>query len=215
MLGRCRATLGVSTLTLGRLEIFSHFADISRPGHPFLNISQRLLKPDPPGPLALPLTRVRVPWQTPRPTHARTGPEPGPPPPRPLRHATPRSSHELSPRVPHHTRDGSLRATPGQAMVWPSASPPQFPHLFASLALRFQRHAVPRPGPTAQPRLVYSLTLHPETQPPATRTPARYGHAPAPQPRLAPPLLARAHSEGGSPGLRSSQVCVFAKVMQL
>lgn len=44
-----------------------------------------------------------------------------------------------------------------------------------------------RPGPTARPGLVYSLTLHPEPQGPAARTPARCGPAPAPRPRPAPP----------------------------
>lgn len=44
-----------------------------------------------------------------------------------------------------------------------------------------------RPGPTTRPGLVYSLTLHPEPQGPAARTPARRGPAPAPRPRPAPP----------------------------
>lgn len=177
----------------------------SRPGHPFLNITQSLRKLDP-GLWPSCLQESQGPPQTPRPTHACTGREPGPPPPRPLATRPPAARTRSRPGS-QNPPDGTPRATPGQAMVWPSASPHQFPHLFASPTLSFQRHAMRRPGPTAQPRLVYSLTLHPETQTPATRTPARYGHAPAPRPRPAPPLRARAHSESGSPGLPSSQVC--------
>lgn len=211
MLERCRATLGVSTLTLGHLENLSRFAVTSA----WPPLPQHHQKPPQarPGPLALLLTRVRVPCgrQGP-PTLARaTSPARPRRAPSTTRYPAARTRSRPGSR---NTRDGTLRATPGQAMLLPSASPPRFPPPSASQALRFQRHAVQRPGPTAQPRLVYSLTLHPETQTPATRTPARYGHAPAPRPRPAPPLRARAHSEGGAPGLPSSQVCVFAKVMQ-
>lgn len=74
-----------------------------------------------------------------------------------------------------------------------------------------------RPGPTARPGLVYSLTLHPEPQGPAARTPARRGPAPAPRPRPAPPP-APAHCGArappvGPPGL-PSHVCCLAPIPQ-
>ena len=207
MLRRCRATPGISTLTLGRLKNLSHLAGISAwpplPQHHSKPLRARATRASGPpayksqGPLADAKAHPR--WHGPP-----AGSAPAAPPP-------PRGPPQLARAVaPGPTTLGTTGFALPRVRQWCG---PQFPHFFASPALRFKRHAKPRPGPTAQPRLVYSLTLHPETQPPATRTPARYGHAPAPRPRPAPPLRARAHSEGGSPGLRSSQVCVFAQVM--
>lgn len=80
--------------------------------------------------------------------------------------------------------------TPARWVMCPSASS-QFSDPFdpPSLRPRVARCGgpAPQPGPTARPGLVYSLTLHPEPQGSAARTPARRGPAPVAQPRPAPP----------------------------
>lgn len=141
-----------------------------------------------PKPVPFPRSPTRAsgpqgPRQPPRTTHAPKDHEPVAPPPR---RGPQQLARALAPGS-HNTWDPPSR-NPG-AGQWgdPSASSREFPQLFASPSRRLPRQPTPRPGPTAQLRLVYSLTLHPETQAPATRTPARCGHAPAPRPRPASP----------------------------
>lgn len=169
----------------------------SRPGQPLLNItqSQRKLNPG-----LWPTWRLESGCAAGATTHPGSSEQhqPGPPPARLLRNAAPSSPARASPGASTLATAPFVALPPGQVMVWPSASS-QFPHSSASSALRTRRRSTQRPSPTAQPGLVYSLTLHPETQEPAARTPARCGHAPAPRPRPAhspPPWRVRIQRVG-------------------
>lgn len=168
------------TPTLGRLKSLAHLAVVSAWPTP----PQHHPKPAQaqPGSLALLVTRVRVRGRRHDPPRLQRN-QPGPPPARLLRNAAPSSPARARPGASTLATAPFVALLPGQIMVWPSASS-QFPHSSAFSAVRTRPRSTQRPSPTAQPGLVYSLTLHPETQEPAARTPARCGHAPRTPPHL-------------------------------